>query len=374
MTILQACNFGNHLQFPFAEAILNHIPIDCFTYAELVRPSEERIRLGWETTTSRLSLIRPFESEMQELAFLKKIDSSDVLLIGERRLDLVARRLRARKLTIYMSERWWKPPLGRTRLLSPRFLLMTLRMRSLSRSKYFHYLPIGHHAERDLRYLFCCGDRTRRWGYFPNCYFPRNQRPRGVTRILWVGRLLNWKRVDVLIEASRILRKRGRLLELSIVGEGPERGRIGQLVRSSPWIQLLPPRPHREILTLMSQSHIYVLPSTAQEGWGAVVNEAMAAGCVVFASKESGAGEALINNGKNGFHIGSETGEALANLLESGLQGFEETSIIRNKAMDTIRNLWNADIAAERFCLYCDSILQGRAPQNWDEGPLSKIK
>ncbi len=353
---------------------MKRVPLGEVTFAELSPPSQERIRLGWKTTSPIVSMTRPFASASEREFFLKKIDSADVLLIGERATDLISRRLQAGKLTIYMSERWWKPPLGRYRLVSPKFILMCLRMRALSRSERFHYLPIGHYAAKDVGAMLACNNRTRLWGYFPQCASSVIPRTTGVWRILWVGRLLRWKRVERLVEAAAILWARGHRLQLTIVGDGPERHKIEQFSRTAPWLQMLAPRPHESIQALMQSSHIYVLPSSAQEGWGAVVNEAMAAGCLVFASKETGAGRTIIYDGENGFHINPETGEALANALEAAFINWDQSACIRANAAKTIRDLWSADVAAERFVEYCSSILSHRPLPSWSAGPLSIIK
>ena len=45
---------------------------------------------------------------------------------------------------------------------------------------------------------------------------------------------------------------------------------------------------------MMSQHNIYVLPSKAGEGWGAVVSEALEEEMQVFASIESGSGATIL--------------------------------------------------------------------------------
>ena len=51
----------------------------------------------------------------------------------------------------------------------------------------------------------------------------------------------------------------------------------------------------------MKKHHIYCLTSDKNEGWGAVLNEAMSSGCCPVSSIEAGATPYLVKDGVNGF-------------------------------------------------------------------------
>ena len=53
----------------------------------------------------------------------------------------------------------------------------------------------------------------------------------------------------------------------------------------------------------MEQANIFIISSTHEEGWGAVVNEAMNSGCVVIGSHAAGAVPFLIENAKKWINI-----------------------------------------------------------------------
>jgi glycosyltransferase involved in cell wall biosynthesis len=55
-----------------------------------------------------------------------------------------------------------------------------------------------------------------------------------------------------------------------------------------------------------------VLASTADETWGLVVNEAMAAGCPVLVSRQCGCARDLVEQGVNGFTFDGRDSEELA--------------------------------------------------------------
>ncbi|MYA59983.1 MAG: glycosyltransferase family 4 protein [Chloroflexi bacterium] len=124
------------------------------------------------------------------------------------------------------------------------------------------------------------------------------------TDIVYVGRLLAHKRVDLLLRAARILRRRSPNLRLVIVGDGPELPSLVALARSlglSEAVTFLGFIPEARIHSIFKTSRVLVLPSE-REGLGATVLEANAAGtpAVVVRSAESAAVD-LVVDGVTGF-------------------------------------------------------------------------
>jgi len=66
-------------------------------------------------------------------------------------------------------------------------------------------------------------------------------------------------------------------------------------------IEYLGPIPNAQLSHYYNQASVFVLPSI-QEGFGMVIGEAMACGCPVIASKNTGASE-LITDGDDGFIV-----------------------------------------------------------------------
>ncbi len=103
----------------------------------------------------------------------------------------------------------------------------------------------------------------------------------------FVGRLLSWKRVDALIRAAS--RMTGRKPWVLIVGDGPERENLRVLAAT--WgvdAVFAGFRNQSELPGLFAAMDVFVLPSTSQETWGLVANEALAAGCRVVVSASAG--------------------------------------------------------------------------------------
>jgi glycosyltransferase involved in cell wall biosynthesis len=125
------------------------------------------------------------------------------------------------------------------------------------------------------------------------------------TDVLFAGRLLRNKNVDLLIEAIALARSRYPSIRGTIVGEGPERPRLEQLahrlgvtanVRFSDFFA-----EHDDLMGLMKSSKVFVLPSD-REGFGIVVLEANACGIpVVTVRHPDNAARHLVIDGENGF-------------------------------------------------------------------------
>jgi glycosyltransferase involved in cell wall biosynthesis len=111
----------------------------------------------------------------------------------------------------------------------------------------------------------------------------------GVTRFLFVGRLVGWKGVDILLDAFALVRERVPAL-LEIVGDGPQRaslteqaGRLGQGADVSfpGWLE------PEDCARRMRACDVYVSPSL-QESGGIAVLEAMACARPVIAAAWGG--------------------------------------------------------------------------------------
>jgi glycosyltransferase involved in cell wall biosynthesis len=114
-------------------------------------------------------------------------------------------------------------------------------------------------------------------------------------RVLTAGRLIRLKGFDLCIEAFARLAAIHPDSLLEIVGQGPEEGRLGRLVKAMRLegkVRFIPWLERRLLLQKMRQSDVFLFASF-RDGGGAVVVEAMASGLPVV----------CLNAGGPGFHI-----------------------------------------------------------------------
>ncbi len=123
--------------------------------------------------------------------------------------------------------------------------------------------------------------------------------------LVFAGRLVKEKNVDLIIRAVRILRKSVPDVKCVIIGDGPEKQ---ALVRLSDRLGVGGNivfkgflDNHDDVIACMKSSKVFVLPST-REGFGIVVLEANACGIpVVTVRHERNAACSLVEEGLNGF-------------------------------------------------------------------------
>jgi glycosyltransferase involved in cell wall biosynthesis len=123
------------------------------------------------------------------------------------------------------------------------------------------------------------------------------------TDILFVGRLIDEKRVHLLLHAIARLAGARPSLRATIVGEGPERAPLTALVAELGLINnvhFTGRLPTAELHEALRGASVLVLPS-AREGYGMVVTEAQAAGAVPVVTRgPATAAPSLIRDGIDG--------------------------------------------------------------------------
>lgn len=125
--------------------------------------------------------------------------------------------------------------------------------------------------------------------------------PGGRRRVLFVGRLVESKRpLDVVQAVSRLV-SGGMALELVVAGAGELAGRMEEAARAGGVdARFLGFVNQSGLPSVYASSDVVVLPSTAVETWGLVINEAMACGVPAVVSDAVGCEPDLIEPGITG--------------------------------------------------------------------------
>lgn len=159
--------------------------------------------------------------------------------------------------------------------------------------------------------------------------------------ILFVGRLVKEKGVDLLIRSFENVIKREPNAILVIVGGGNQETELRNLIEDlqlSESVLLKGKLQNNELYAWYNLAQIFVLPSRF-EPFGAVVNEALVAGCFTIVSDKVGA-KCLIE-ATNGAIFESENFEELSKLLGNRLNSSSIISIDATKP-----NLMSKGLAA----------------------------
>jgi glycosyltransferase involved in cell wall biosynthesis len=132
--------------------------------------------------------------------------------------------------------------------------------------------------------------------------------PQPPYHLLALGRLVPKKGFHILIKACRLLSDQGVDFRLTLAGDGPEHGRIRELIDRqglADRVRLPGAVPHQEVARLMAQADLLVMPSLIapsgdRDGIPNVILEALLCEVPVVASAVSGIPE-VIRAGDTGW-------------------------------------------------------------------------
>lgn len=149
----------------------------------------------------------------------------------------------------------------------------------------FAAIPVQYQSK--CRYLLENGVNL---DLFPPAPYPPTASASNPLQVVFTGRLLPFKGVPMLLEAVKAL---VFPVQLTIVGEGSERGRLEQMTAElglSDTVRFTGNLPLAEVAQIMQQAHVFCLPSVRESG-GAVLLEAMAVARPVIAVDFGGPSE-----------------------------------------------------------------------------------
>jgi glycosyltransferase involved in cell wall biosynthesis/SAM-dependent methyltransferase len=123
----------------------------------------------------------------------------------------------------------------------------------------------------------------------------------GTFTFLFSGALIPRKGVTVLAEAFRRVASVEPRARLLILGDGPQRPEMeSRLGESRRRVAFLGNQRYDDVPSVYRLADAFVFP-TQHDGWGMVVNEAMAAGLPVITTSSCGAAHDLVRDGENGW-------------------------------------------------------------------------
>lgn len=249
----------------------------------------------------------------------------------------------------------------------------------------YHFWRRRHHlsgvlatGENTCAWVVSCGVDEKK--AFPFAYFlettkifePKPDKKEKKFRFIFVGQLIDRKRVDLLIAAVAALDSTE--IELVIIGSGPSE--LGLRRRSE---RQLPGRiewkgslPMHLVPSVIAASDCLILPSR-HDGWGAAVSEALMVGTPVICSDACGAAVAVKASGVGGvFPANNQQAltDALRKRYEESFSRFDQRQQLAE---------WAKCLGAEAGAIYLSSILQrketndGKPLPPWERTPKADL-
>lgn len=369
MKILFLSNYFNHHQAPLCDA-LHTLTGGKLCFVETASMPREQRELGYPRLER--SYLLSWENERNRV--LEEVGNADVVIAGEAPQRLVRRRLLTGKLTFRYSERPLREGLEVWKIL-PR-LLRWHWWNPVWTNLYL--LSAGAYTAGDYAKFGLFRGKSFRWGYFPEAkkqnwetLFSQKE----PTQILWCGRLLELKHPELALEAAVRLYREGYRFMLTFLGSGEQEQLLKDRVKQENMehcVRFLGAVPQEKVAEYMEKAGIFLFTSDKREGWGAVLNEAMACGCAVAASLGPGSVPYLIKDGENGLVYPENNVEALTEKLRFLLENPEKQTLFGEKAMETVGSLWSPEEAARRLIRLSEALFRGKNGRNlYAEGPCS---
>ncbi|WP_158263817.1 glycosyltransferase family 4 protein [Deinococcus arcticus] len=231
------------------------------------------------------------------------------------------------------------------------------------------YPRLALHMWRRLRYgrhlcqILAIGELGVRWyrrvGYPSKCLTPfayfvaperlPNATAPAVPEILFVGRALAYKGGELLLQALSHLKD--QTWHATLITQGPEREaweRCSRVLGLHDRVTFTDFKPPEQVLRHMADASMLVLPNIADEGWGAVVNEALFQGTPVLCTTLTGASDMVRGVTERG-QVTEPTEEALVLALRRQLERGHPSMNDRAQIIKGVKEQWSGESGANRL-------------------------
>ena len=173
---------------------------------------------------------------------------------------------------------------------------------------------------------------------------------KGQRVVLFLGRMVREKQVDVLLKAAGRIKQECHLL---LVGDGPLRSELEREVKKHNLVATFTGHlKGRDLVSAILTSDLCVLPGQG----GLAIQEVMAAGVPVIAGVSDGTQHDLIKQGITGFHFVGGTASELAELIASCLSDPQRLKEVGKAARELVQHQHNLDRAVESVFAAIQSI------------------
>lgn len=379
MTITFFSNYLNHHEIPFCDELYKN-PDVIFYFVQTEPMDQERIAMGWNADTEKYPYLK--HSYKDRFSYNECLDlgiNSDVVLFGSAPNEFIAERVKHNKLTFYYAERLFKKGFIRA-FYPPSTIKIFKRFIHPGWKSNFFMLCASGFTSYDVSRIFTFSKKCFNWGHFPQ-FIEQNieelltAKKSDTVELLWVGRFIKFKNPHYSILIAKKLKDEGIKFNLKIIGSGELETEIKTLINNfglTSCVQLMGSMSPNEVREYMDKADVFLFTSDFNEGWGAVLYEAMNSGCAVVASHAIGAVPLMLKHNENGLIYRNGDTNDLFNKTKWLISNNKNRIEMGRNAYSSLKNLWNAEEAALRFYNFSLSVLQDKSVRHFEEGPMSK--
>lgn len=368
MKIVFCSNYMNHHQLYLSRA-LAALPDTDYTFIASEPMEGDRLQGGWQDmNTAAPWIVRAYESKVQFRKAMKLIGEADLVVAGSCPMKWLRRRVLRNKPVFLYSERWFKTGDGDIRPYRDLHHFLS----NLLHRKYFNFFKVymlcaSAYTAYDCSIYHNFKGKCFKWGYFPETVkydvdqLLAGKSQKGKVKILWAGRFLDWKHPEIAVKISERLKNDGFAFQLDMIGSGPMQDSVAEMAEKAGlngYVFLQGAMHPEQVRQYMENADIFLFTSDFNEGWGAVLNEAMNSACAVVACHAIGSVPFLVDDGVNGFIYNYKDTDEMYGIVKRLVNDGALRKKIGQAAYDTIAEEWNADVAAKRLRMLYERLIE----------------
>lgn len=378
MKIAFISNFLNHHQLPVCLEFVKQTDGQ-FNFIATSPINAERLSLGYVDMNKQYPwVVCAYDSDLECERAKKIIDDADVVISGSAPDYFIKNRLKQKKLTFRYSERiykrkpkWYEMPV--------RYIQHFIRHK---RHKNLYMLCASSYAAQDYSKTGAFINKCFKWGYFPEIKKHNDLMAlldkKINNSIIWVARFIDWKHPEMAISLAEKLVKEGYDFQIKMIGNGSLLNKVKNTVVEKGLqnrIDIMGSMSPDKVREQMENSQIHIFTSDRNEGWGAVLNEAMNSACACVCSNEVGSARFLIDDNTNGVLFNFRDINDLVEKVKLLLDNRDLRVNLSINAYKTMINEWNAENAVKKFLITCEHYFsKNKLNFLFNSGVLSKAE
>lgn len=196
--------------------------------------------------------------------------------------------------------------------------------------------------------------------------------------IVFVGRLVVKKGVQILLEAFQLLRSSRDDISLLIVGDGPERDQFETWVSDhniqgvifTGWTD------GDEKVKYYAIADVFVLP-TMEDVWGLVVNEAMCCGLPIITSSSAGCSIDLVENDQNGYIVNPNNVDDIYQALLGVFEDPTKAELMGRRSLEKIQKDFSVEKTVDGFLSaigHARGEIQENTNDSFSQKPMTSLR
>lgn len=375
-------NFLTHHQVPFCLDMQKRLGDD-FKFVSTVKIFQWRLDMGFKDLDKEYDfVVRAYENEEEYQKAKDLALESDIVIIGSTTDDCIVERLKQDKITFRYRARIFIFLDGffKTIFNKEKMQLFYDRHIKYRKNKNLYLLCANAYGANDFNFFGLYKNKIYKWGYFleTNKYdidkLLDQKAENEKTEMIWVARFIKWKHPEIVIKLAKNLKKQNYNFKIKMLGTGILENQIKEKIKKENLedvIEVVGQVPSDKVKDYMEQANIFIGTSGSQEGWGAVINESMNAGCTVIANQRMGAVPFLIKHNENGLMYNSY--KELENNVKKVINNKELQRRLGKNAYKYITEKWTSKVASDNLINLFETITQGKEFDVKD-GPASKAR